>query len=468
MSEPAADDRAPTLRFLGAAGTVTGSRYLLQTSRARVLVDCGLFQGLKALRQRNWRPFPVPESSIDAVLLTHAHIDHSGALPLLGRAGFRGAILATSGTADLCSIVLPDSGHLQEEEAAYANRRGFSKHSPAKPLYTEEDAIRVLRQFRRCEIGKAVEVADGVRATFFSAGHILGAASILVELDGCKVLFSGDLGRPSHPLLQPPAPAAAADFVVVESTYGDRLHSGASVEDDLAAIVARTAARGGTVVIPSFAVDRTEVLLYLLRRLRQGGRIPPLPVFVDSPMALDALAVYRRAIEAGDPAIRPALHGTVDLFDPGDLVEARTIEASKRVSAHSGSAIILSASGMATGGRVLHHLAQRLPDPRHSVVLVGFQVEGTRGRALVDGAPMLKLLGRYVPVRAEVLNLPGFSAHADQAELLAWLASSPAAPRLTFAVHGEPLAAASLRDAIASQLGRASVVPRDLEIVRLD
>jgi metallo-beta-lactamase family protein len=468
MSSSADADRSPTLRFLGAAGTVTGSRFLLQTSGARVLIDAGLFQGPKSLRLRNWRALPVEEGTVDAVVLTHAHIDHSGYLPALGRNGFRGPIYATQGTAALCAIVLPDSGHLQEEDAAYANRRGFSKHSPAQPLYTEEDAIRVLRQFRPCEFGESVEVAKGVRATFSPAGHILGAASILLEYDGHRLLVSGDLGRSSHPILRAPAPPPAADFVLIESTYGDRGHEEANLEAEFGEAIARTAARGGAAVIPSFAVDRTEVILHLLRKLRLTGQIPPLPVYLDSPMALDTLRVYRRAIEAGDPAIRPDFHGDADCFDPGNLLETRTVEASKRIATHPGPAVIISASGMATGGRVLHHLAQRLPDPRNSVLLVGYQVEGTRGRALADGVSVLKLLGRYVPVRAEVASFGGFSAHADRAELLAWLGALPQPPQMVFTVHGEPAAASALRQAIASDLGWAAAVPRDLEIVRVD
>ena len=462
MPNSSKTDRSPILHFLGAAGTVTGSRFLLDTGAARVLVDCGLFQGPKALRLRNWREFPFDPKRLDAVVLTHAHVDHCGYLPALARDGFRGPIYASSGTAALCAIVLPDSGHLQEEDAAYANRHGYSKHSPAKPLYTERDANRVLAQFRPIELGVGVEVASGVRATLSSASHILGASSVLLELDGRRLLFSGDLGRAGHPILRPPAPPPAADIVLVESTYGDRRHEDEDLEEKFAAVITRTAARGGSVVIPSFAVDRTEVVLHLLRKLRRAARIPEMPVFVDSPMALAALGVYRRAIESGDPAIRPEFHGDGDPFDPGHLVEARTVEASKRVSAHRGPAVILSASGMATGGRVLHHLVERLPDARHSILLVGFQVPGTRGRALADGATAVKMLGRYVPVRAEVVSFPGFSAHADQAEILAWLGAAPRPPQMVFTVHGEPAAAATLRDAISAQLGWAAAVPRDL------
>ena len=468
MNVTESDDHAATLTFLGAAGTVTGSRFLVEGARARVLVDCGLFQGAKLLRLRNWERFEVPEDSIDALVLTHAHVDHSGYVPALARNGFRGRIFASQGTVALCGIVLPDSGHLQEEDAGYANRRGFSKHSPARPLYTEEDAVRVLGQFETCEFGHRIEVAAGIHATLSPAGHILGASSVLLEVDGRRVLFSGDLGRASHPILEPPAAPPTADLVVVESTYGDRRHDDGNVEDGLGEAIARTAARGGCAVIPSFAVDRTEVILYALRKLRHAGRIPALPVYVDSPMALAALAVYRRAIAAHDPETRPGLGDGEDGLDPGGLVEARTVEASKRISAVKGPAVIISASGMATGGRVLHHLAQRLPDARNSVILVGFQVAGTRGRALLDGSPTLKMLGRYVPVRAEVVHLPGFSSHADQAEILGWLRRAPQTPEMVFIVHGEPAASAALRHAIGAQLGWPAAVPRDRETVRLD
>jgi len=458
----------PLLRFLGAAGTVTGSRFLLETPHARVLVDCGLFQGLKQLRLRNWEPFPVDPKTIDAVVLTHAHVDHCGYLPALARAGFKGPIWATPGTRALCGIVLPDSGHLQEEDANYANRHGYSKHRPAKPLYTEQDAVRVLRQFRALGFGERTEVAKQVQATFSPAGHILGAASALLELGGTRVLVSGDLGRASHPILCPPAPPPETDFVLIESTYGDRRHEEAPLEDHFAEALVRTAERGGCAVVPSFAVDRTEVVLHVLRRLRAAGRIPPMPVYVDSPMALEALRVYRRAIEEHAPDVRLEFHGDGDPFDPGDLTEARSVEESKEISLERGPAVIISASGMATGGRVLHHLARCLPDPRNSVLLVGFQVEGTRGRALADGAPAVKMLGRYVPVRAEVVNLPNFSAHADQQELVDWLAASPRPPQMTFTVHGEVAAAAALRDAITARLRWPVATPRDLEVVRLD
>jgi metallo-beta-lactamase family protein len=462
---------APLLRFLGATGTVTGSRFLIDTPRARVLVDCGLFQGLKALRERNWATFPVDPASIDAMVLTHAHLDHTGYVPALTRNGFTGRLFATDGTTALSRIVLPDSGHLQEEDAAYANRKGFSKHAPALPLYTEEDALRALQHFDPVPFGVRQEVAAGIRVTFQPSGHILGAAIVTVELDDTRtrsIVFSGDLGRPHHPILRPPAALPAADMVLVESTYGNRQHEDVESLRRFEEALVRTAERGGMVVIPSFAVDRTEVILFHLRRLTHAGRIPNLPVYVDSPMALATLQVYRRALADGSPEVQPQLRTVDNPFDPGRLIEARRVEESIAINDERGPGIIISASGMATGGRVLHHLVQRLPEPLNTVLLVGFQAEGTRGRALADGAKAIKMLGRYIAVRADVVDVPAFSVHADQPEILAWLKTTPRAPEVTFVVHGEPAAAAALQGAIESELGWTAAVPRYLEHVRLD
>lgn len=461
----------PILTFYGAAGTVTGSRFLIDTPRARVLIDAGLFQGLKELRLRNWDRFGVPPESIDAVVITHAHIDHIGYFPVLARDGFRGLAHTTSGTRALAGIVLPDSGHLQEEEAAYANRKGYSKHRPALPLYTEDDAVRSLRRFRSHPFDEEVEVAPGVWVTFRPAGHILGAATVTVRLADCgdrRIVFSGDLGRPGHPILRPPAPVGPADVVVMESTYGNRLHDDTHALEQLGAAITRTAARGGTVLIPAFAVDRTEVILFHLRELVAAGAIPDLPIYVDSPMALSALAVYRDAIERGDAEIVDGLSDLDDPFDAGRVTEVRDVEESKALAGLHGPAIIVSASGMATGGRIVHHLHRLLPDHRNTVILVGFQAPGTRGCQLADGATAVKMLGGYVPVRAEVINLGVFSVHADQQELINWLDTAEQTPEVVYLVHGEPDSSSALHDVIEQREGWTVVVARDRERVRLD
>src|SRR5271157_5914850 len=465
------DGSAPIVRFLGAAGTVTGSRFLFAKPGAHVLVDCGMFQGLKELRLRNWDPFPIEPGLIDTVAVSHAHLDHSGYLPALCREGFRGRIVGTEGTRSLCRIVLPDSGHLQEEEAAYANRKGYSKHSPARPLYTEDDALRSLNQFATASFDSPIECAPGVRATFRQAGHILGSSSVVIEIEGSykrTILFSGDLGRPGHPLLRPPSPIPAVNVVVVESTYGDRLHDDVESLRRFEEAIVRTAARGGVIVIPSFAVDRTEVILFNIRSLAQAGRIPDLPVYVDSPMALASLRVYKDAIASRSPEVRDDVAGHPEVLDSGQLTEVKTVEDSIALNFQTGPMIIISASGMATGGRVLHHLAGRLPDERNTVILVGYQAEGTRGRSLLEGAPSVKMLGRYVSVRAEIVNVPAFSVHADQAEILSWLKTAPRPQEVVYVVHGDPPAAQALREAIVKQLRWNAVVPRHLEQVRLD
>ena len=462
---------APVLTFLGGAGTVTGSRFLIETDRARLLVDCGMFQGLKRLRLANWDPFPVDPASIDAVVLSHAHLDHSGYLPALARDGFAGPVWCTAGTADLAGIVLTDSGHLQEEEAAYANRKGFSRHRPALPLYTAGDAERCLHHLRDVPFDAPVAAAPGVEVRFSRAGHILGSSSVLVRLErpARTILVSGDLGRPVHPILRPPPAPPDADVVLVESTYGDRHHEDADAAvERLADAVRRTAARGGVVVIPAFAVDRVEVLLLALRRLRAEGRIPALPVYADSPMALAVLDVYRKAIAGRDPEVRLEPAAGADPFDPGDLREIHSPAESRALNDVRYPSVIISSSGMATGGRVLHHLAQRLPDPRNTVVIAGFQAEGTRGRQLADGAPAVKLLGRYVPVRAEILDVGAFSVHADADELLAWLARAPRPPDTVYVVHGEQHASDELCRRIRCERGWHAVVPAHGDRVRVD
>jgi metallo-beta-lactamase family protein len=455
----------PALTFLGGTGTVTGSKFLIEAADARALVDAGLYQGLAQLRRRNWEDPPVDPATLDTVVLTHAHLDHSGYLPRLVRDGFRGPILCTRPTAELAAIVLLDSAHLQEEDAAYANVVGYSKHHPALPLYDEGDVLKTLPLLQTLGYRQRHSLGGQAGVTLQPAGHILGSATALVEVDGLRVVFSGDLGRPRHPLVAPAAPPPDADVVVVESTYGDRTHSPPDSEL-LASALRRTIARGGSVLVPAFAVDRTELVLMELRRLATTGRIPKVPVYVDSPMALNTLDVYRRAL--ADPTLVRADLPDGDPFDPGDLHAVRTAAESERLNEPRQPCIVVSASGMATGGRVVHHLVHQLPDPRNCVVLTGFQAAGTRGRMLVEGARTLKMHGRYVPVRAEVVQVPDFSAHADAPEILAWLSCEPREPRAVYVVHGEPDASRALADRITEELGWCAVVPRLGERVRLD
>lgn len=465
------DPSTAVLQFLGGAGTVTGSRFLIEHGGARVLVDCGMFQGLKRDRLQNWEPFPVDPATIDAVVVTHAHIDHSGYLPALAKQGFSGRVMSSPRTAELCRILLPDAAHLQEEEARYANRKGYSRHRPALPLFTAEDAERALALFDPVAFDHRVEVVPGLDIRLLPAGHILGSASVHIELSGSsetrRLLVSGDLGRGDHPLLCDPADPPGADVVLIESTYGDRLHADREAEADLvAAAISETAARGGMTLIPAFAVDRTEVVLSLLDELAQAGRIPELPIFVDSPMAQRVLSVYRAAVDAGDPDIGSAI-GSTDYLRPEQVNECRTPDESKALADLTYPSIIISASGMATGGRVLHHLARLLPDNRNTVVLAGFQAAGTRGRSLADGARTVKLLGRHVPVRASVVAMQSLSVHADADDLVAWLASVEGPPETVFAVHGEPTAADALCDRIGRELDLAAVPPRQGERVSL-
>jgi metallo-beta-lactamase family protein len=449
------------LSFLGGAGTVTGSKYLIEASDRRILVDCGLFQGFKQLRLRNWKPFAVSPSSIDAVLLTHAHIDHSGYLPVLVGSGFAGPVICTTATRDLCQILLPDSGHLQEKEAEFANRHGFSRHRPPRPLYTQTDAERALEQFRPVAFDLKQQITPEVSARFLPAGHILGAAIIDCRIEDVTVVFSGDLGRPRSPIMVDPTPVARADYLVVESTYGDRTHSPEDPETALAEVIARTAARGGTVVIPAFAVGRTQILLYHLQRLKAARRIPDLPTYLDSPMAIDASDIYRSHPNdhlLGADECRTAF---------GVAKYVRSVEDSKALDRDVYPKVIISASGMATGGRVLHHLKHFAPDPRNTVLFAGFQAGGTRGAAMIAGADTIKIHGEHVPVRAEVDHLDMLSAHADSNEIMEWLAKFSEPPRMTFIVHGEPGPADALRHRIKEELGWACAVPEHEERVEL-
>ncbi len=441
------------LTFLGGVGTVTGSKYLLESDGMRLLVDCGLFQGFKQLRLRNWAPFPVPPQDIAAVLLTHAHLDHSGYLPLLVKNGFRGPIHCTEATRDLCGLLLPDSGHLQERDAEFANRHGYSKHKPALPLYTEEDARTALKRLRVVPFRKALSVPGGLSARFLYAGHILGAAMVELTHGSTKIVFSGDLGRPNDVSLFPPDAVETADYLVVESTYGNRTHEARSAEDALAEAIGRTAAHGGTVVIPAFAVGRTQTLLLYLHTLRQQRRIPDLPIYLDSPMATDATGIYEA--HRDDHRLAPA-----DLraaFQVANYVQS--VEQSKELDRMRMPKVIISASGMATGGRVLHHLEAYASDPRNLILFSGFQAGGTRGAAMVAGADSIKMYGRYIQVRARVENLHMLSAHADANEIMAWLRNFKTPPKMTFVTHGEPAASDALRRRIAEELKWECTVP---------
>jgi metallo-beta-lactamase family protein len=449
------------LGFHGAAGTVTGSRYVLKGRGATLLVDCGLFQGYKQLRLRNRAPFPVPPADIDAAVLTHAHIDHSGYLPAFVRDGYRGRILATAASCDLAEILLRDSAHLQEEEAEHANRHGWSKHQPALPLYTGADAEACIERLEPVPFDTPRAVS-GFELTYRHAGHILGAASVTLAHDNVTLAFSGDLGRMQDALMPAPKFIARADYLVLESTYGDRLHPREDVQHALAEIVRRTAARGGVVVIPSFAVGRAQSVLYHLHALRARGDIPPLPVFIDSPMAGN---VTRLMHEHVDDHLLSAAECT-DVF--GSATITNSVAESKAIDRRNGPMIIISASGMATGGRVLYHIERFGGDHRNTILLVGHQAGGTRGAALLNGARQLKIHGRHVAINAEVDMLSGLSAHADADELLAWLRGFESPPRRTFLTHGEPAAADALRLRIEEELGWSVHVPEHNEVVRLD
>jgi metallo-beta-lactamase family protein len=462
-----------TLSFLGATGTVTGSKFLVEHDGFRLLVDCGLFQGLKELRLRNWNPLPVEPSTIDAVLLTHAHLDHSGYLPVLIRSGFQGPVLATSATCALCAVLLPDAGHLQEEDARFANEKGFSKHRPALPLYTEEEARRCLASLRPGPFNQWIQLHRDVRIRFHAAGHILGASTVEVRLAGNgsrrperAVLFSGDLGRPGQPILPDPAPPVRCDHLLLESTYGNRDHATEDPRERLEEIISRTAERGGSVLIPAFTVGRTQAVLFLLRELQLADRLPTdIPIYIDSPMAIHATRVFMDHPEAFSRDMRRRQAAGVDPLGLRNIHMIHRVEDSRDLNSHRYPAIIISASGMATGGRILHHLAHRLEDHRNSVVFVGFQAAGTRGRSLVEGARSIRIHGRDVAVHASVERVENLSAHADRGELLAWLQAAEEPPRQIHLVHGEPAAIEGLARRIRTETGMQPHVPDYLENV---
>ena len=461
----------PKLTFLGAAGTVTGSKYLVEAEGKRLLVDCGLFQGLKELRLRNWSSLPENPSSFDWCLLTHAHLDHTGYLPRLVRDGFRGPIFADAATIELCNLLLPDSAHIMQEDAQNAQRQGYSRHNPPLPLYSPADVDPVLKAFKEIPRSAPFTISPQFSVNPRNAGHILGASSLELTIteNGKKtvVLFSGDIGRYGHPILKDPEVPSRCDVLLCESTYGDRDHPADSPEDAMAAVVNRVAKRGGVIVIPAFAVDRTQTIMYIVRELEDANRIPRLPVFVDSPMAISITEMYMRHHE--DHVLSfTNLEKNGNPLDAHNVHYMRSVEDSKKINDVKTPAIIISASGMATGGRVLHHIAQRAPDPRNVILLAGFQAEGTRGRSLEEGAKTLRIHGQDVPIAAEVINLRQFSAHAGQSELLRWLTGLPAPPRQTYMVHGEPVASAGLKVAVESKFGWRVTLPKYLQTVDLN
>jgi metallo-beta-lactamase family protein len=449
------------LTFLGGVGTVTGSKYLLDVKGVRLLIDCGLFQGFKRLRLRNWEPFPVDPATIDAVILTHAHIDHSGYVPLLVKKGFTGPVYCTESTRDLCNILLPDSGHIHEKDAKFAQKHKISSHKKTLPLYTLKEAKTSLEQFQSLSFEDTHNVADGVKVRFRYAGHILGAAIVELDVNGMKIVFSGDLGRYDDATMVDPAVVTQSDYLLVESTYGNRHHSQTNPEDELAEIIGRTAARGGSVIIPSFAVGRTQSLMFHLWQLKQARRIPDIPIFLDSPMAVNASELFRRH-RKDQKLYRAQTQAACEVAR-----YVRDVEESKSLDASPMPKIIISASGMATGGRVLHHLKQYAPDPRSAIIFAGFQAGGTRGQVMVNGAASVKIHGQKIPIRAEVSNLDMLSAHGDCDDIMRWLGNFTQPPKRTFITHGEPIASDALRFRIKDELGWNCWVPEYSEEVEL-
>lgn len=449
------------INFLGAAGTVTGSKFLLESGQTRLLIDCGLFQGVKKIRQRNWQSFPVEVDSLDGIILTHAHIDHTGYLPVLVASGYSGPIYCTRATADLAGILLPDAGRIQEEDARFANKEGYSRHKPAKPLYTESDAKRTLKLLQPMAFDSPYELEGGASLHFRRAGHILGAANVVVSVGGRSVLFSGDIGRQQDLLLDAPQPPAQADWLVMESTYGDRLHGDEDPVLALQGIVERAIRKQGTLIIPSFAVGRAQAMLYCLHQLFSRHGTPQIPVYVDSPMATSVTRIYRR--NKHDHKLSSS--AVAEAFGIAQFVSSAG--ESKKLSASRRPKIIISASGMATAGRVLHHLKAFVGDPRNTVLLPSYQAPGTRGAALAGGADSIKIHGRHYGVRAEVEQVDLYSAHADQQGMLAWLEQGRSEPRQVFLVHGEPVPADTLRQEIEERFGYDVYIPDHLERVEL-
>jgi len=460
------------LTFLGATGTVTGSRFFLEVEDTRLLIDCGLYQGLKEYRLRNWEPFPVASDRVDRVLLTHAHLDHVGYLPRFCREGFSGAIHCTHATRDLAEIVLLDSAHIQEEDASWANKKSYSKHRPALPLYTVPDAERALSLFVPSHYGEDIFLTKSLRVKFKDAGHILGSSLVDIKtLSGGqtrRIAFSGDLGRPDRPILRDPTQLYEVDHLILESTYGNRLHASTPPEQELARVVNESVDRGGVLIIPASAVGRTQELLYGLRELEERNKIPALPVYVDSPMAIDATGVFEKRKGYYDLKAKVLELEGKRILQTKRIRFCRNRDESKMINAVARQAIVVSASGMVTGGRVLHHLEHRLPRPQDTVLFIGYQAEGTRGRTILEGKPTVKIHGQEIPIRARIEQISGFSAHADYHEVLAWLVGFNRPPRQTFIVHGEPEAAASLAGKIREKLGWEVVIPKFGETYTLE
>jgi len=451
-----------SLRFLGAAETVTGSRYLIEAGDKRILVDCGLFQGYKNLRERNWKDFPVPPDTIDVLVLTHAHLDHSGYIPALIAQGYRGEVLMTSGTQELVATLWPDSAHLLEEEAERANRKGYTKHSPAKPIYDIHDVERAMKKIRTFPFEKVIDIAPNVTLEFLPAGHILGAAQVRIKVNEQVIHFTGDLGRENDPLMRSPMKFPGSDILVTESTYGDKKHPEIDPEDELGEPLSRVLNRGGTVVIPAFAVGRTQALLLHVWRLMQSGRIPKVPIFVNSPMAQSATASYQKHEE--EHRISPQEFD--DIYSYAKMV--RTVDESKELNLNRASKVIIAASGMMSGGRVLHHIVEFGDDPNNGIIITGYQAGGTRGRKLQEGATSLRIFGRDVPIRAEIFSIESMSAHADADEIITWLKGAKPVPKMTYVTHGEPAASDQLRYRIEHELGWRARAPFDGEAIDLD
>lgn len=449
------------LQFLGAAGTVTGSKYLLTVGEKKILIDCGLFQGLKSLRLKNWDEFEIDPTSIDAIVLTHAHIDHSGYIPKMVSGGFKGKIYSTFATFDLCKILLPDSGHLMEEEASYLNKSKKSKHDPALPLFTVADAERSLRFFNPVEFSQRVDLGQEIYFSFNSAAHILGAASLVIEAEGRRIGFTGDIGRMKDTIFNPPDLMPQVDYLITESTYGNRLHKNVDVMNELEVIINEATSEGGVVIIPSFAVGRAQSLMYFSWKLKQSKRIPDIPMFLNSPMATNVNELLKKY---------KALH-KLSATECDEICKAvtyvRSVEESKNLNNQLGPMIIISASGMLSGGRVLHHLKQFAPDSRNTIVLAGFQSAGTRGEALERGADEIKIHGAYVKIRAKVKVLDNISAHADYSEILSWFDQAKINPKKVFVTHGEPSAADELRRRLSEKFGWNCVVPLQDSIFEL-